>query len=926
MADTDVLLASLNSGEVSRLALARVDLKKLQVALETSTNMFPHVLGPTQFRPGTQYLGVTPLDQAGKLLEFYFSAEQTALLVLTPGLMQVMINGAYLSRPNVTAAVTNGTFPTNLAGWTNSDEAGAASTWSSAGSVALLGTGTNYAQLDQQIAVAEPNIEHAVRVVISRGPIRVQVGTAMGDNSYVDATLLAEGTYSLTFTPTGNFWIRAGAQQTYSCFLSSVAIEISGEFSIPTPWGANDLDNLFYDQSGDVLFVASGKTVRQYRIERRSSDSHSWGVGAYYADDGPFRIANTSDVTLTPSSTIGHPTLTASRPLFKTGHVGALFRLTHSGQTASSSLSAQNTFTGNIRVAGLSTTTTSNTGIFGVNVSGTLNARIFAINVSGTFVANVILQRSLGAPGSWTDVETYTAPVSKTFDDKLDNQIVYYRLGIKTGGYTSGTAVCELNYSGSIQTGICRVTDIVSNLVANVDVLQQFGAATATSDWAEGKWSAYRGFPTSVALHDGRLFWQRGLDLDGSVSDAFHSFDDTVVGDSGPIGKVLATGGLDGGRWLLSLQRLIAGSAGKETSIRASAFDEPLTPTQFVARDCSTRGSAKLRALKVDAVGIFVERNGKRVFELAYEFQQGDYRSAELTRLKQEMCSAGVRDIAVQRQPDTRVWFVLGDGTCAVLTWEKEDDVSAWVPFVTAGTVERVAVLPGTDEDEVYLIIARTVNGITKRFIERPAKRSECVGGTLNKNLDCHVVYQGVPTSSIPVTHLTNALVAVWADGAARTQAVNGVVETVPVNPFGFLTIPGNPVSNVVAGLPYTGQIKTAKLAYGAEHGTALEMKKRVSRVGLVMADVGWKGIRIGRDFTVNNMKGLSTTYKGRTLSATETLTAWDDVPAAFNGGWDTDSRVCIQVQSPFPVTIMGLALHMETNEIVDEPPPRNAR
>jgi hypothetical protein len=529
----------------------------------------------------------------------------------------------------------------------------------------------------------------------------------------------------------------------------------------------------------------------------------------------------------------------------------------------------------------------------------------------------VTLQRSLGAPGAWTDVESYTVPTSKSFDDKLDNQIIYYRLGIKTGAYASGTANCSLNYAGSSQMGICRVSDVPSSTVANVDVLKEFGATTASSDWSEGKWSLYRGFPAAVALHDGRLFWQTGIDIDGSVSDAFASFDDTVIGDAAPISRTIATGGLDGGRWLLSLQRLIAGTAGQEISIRASAFDEPLTPTQFVARACSTRGSARVRAVKVDIYGIYVERNAQRVFELAYEFTLGDYKSRELTRLKQEMCAAGVKAVAVQRQPDTRVWFVLKDGTCAVLTYEKEDDVSAWVPVTTFGLIEDVAVLPGTDEDEVYFIVARSINGVTARFVERLAKRTECVGGALNKTLDCHIAYTGAPNSTISLPHLPNTAIVAWADGTPRITANAPVV----TNGVGFAALPGAPASNIVAGLAYTAQLQTVKLAYGAEHGTALTMMKRVARVGLILADVAWAGVKVGRDF--DHMTALPATYKGRLLGPTEVLTEWDDIPFSFPGGWDPDSRFCIRVQSPYPCTIKGLVLDMETNEPNESPPPR---
>jgi hypothetical protein len=906
MAQTDAIFASLNAGEISRLALARIDLAKLRAACETQSNWLPHVLGPAMVRPGLGHIDGTAGNLAGWLGEFYFDENTKALLVLTTGAMTIMVNDAYVSRVSVATAVTNGDFNTDIAGWTDSDEAGATSSWAG-GNMVLVGTGTNYAFRDQQVTVAggDLNKEHALRLVVAHGYVSLAVGTAAGDGTYWDLQGLAPGSYSLAFTPPGDFWIRLGASTTYPSQVASINVEAAGIMSVPVPWSTQtDFDTLRYDQSGDVLFCAC-EGFQQRRIERRASNSRSWGVALYQADDGPFRLGNVSDsIQITPSGTSGAVTLTASRALFKSTQVGALFKLTHPSQTVTAALSVLNATTGNVRISGLA------------SHSGSASARSFTVLVEGTFVATITLQRSIGAPGSWTNVESYTVPTSKTFDDGLDNQIIYYRL--ICSAYTSGTANSTLIYNSSSQTGIVRIGTFTNSTTVTADVLTELGGTTATSDWAEGEWSDYRGWPSAVALHDGRLGWFPAIKTQLSVSDGFASFDDTVTGDSGPINKTITTGGNDGARWALSLQRLIVGTAGQEVSIRASAFDEPLTPTAFVARDCSTRGAGKVRAIKIDMVGIFCERNAKRVFELAFDVQKGDYSSRELTRLKQEMCNAGIKDIAVQRQPDTRLWFVLADGTCAVLTYDLEDDVIAWTPATTNGSFERVAVLPGTDEDDVYFIVKRNISG-DKRYVEKLAKRSECTGGTLSKTVDAHIVYTGAAVTTITgLSHLEGKQVVVWGDGAPQVTA--DVPKTVTGGQITGLPVA---VSNAVVGLAYTAQLKTAKLAYGAEHGTALTMQKRVSRIGLVMADVAWKGVRVGRDFT--NMTGLPVTYRGKALTAGQVLTAFDAVPGSFNGGWDADARVCIQVQSPYCATIMGLAIEMETNEPDDAPPKERA-
>ncbi len=149
--------------------------------------------------------------------------------------------------------------------------------------------------------------------------------------------------------------------------------------------------------------------------------------------------------------------------------------------------------------------------------------------------------------GAWVDVtgESWTAPVSTTFLDGFDNQIIYYRIGIE-GTYTSGFAHATLDISEGSITGVCRITEIDSATVAKADVMTQpgntsvlsgLGSTTATPTWWEGQWSDHRGWPTAVAIHEGRE-WFVGRDkINGSVSDAYESFDDTVIGDSGPISR-----------------------------------------------------------------------------------------------------------------------------------------------------------------------------------------------------------------------------------------------------------------------------------------------------------------------------------------------------------------------------------------------------
>lgn len=881
---------SLNSGVVGAEALGRIDVAKMRVAAEVQTNLLPRVLGPAQFRPGTAYHARTRGDLDARLLPFTFNVETKALLELTSGVLRPILDGVPLTRPAVTAAVANGNFDTDLTGWTDADEAGAVSSWATGGYLNLNGSGDNFAMRQQQVTVNEPGVEHALRIHVNRGSVTLKVGTAAGLDDYIAETELRTGYHSIAFTPTGNFHITLAGRPRLDRRVSSIQVEGSGEVEIPTPWTGDDIWAVRHDQSGDVLFCAC-EGIQQTRIERRSQ--RSWSVVDYAPDDGPFRAPNFSATTIAASDVQGNPTLTASRAIFDASHVGALWRLTTYGQTVQAELAGADQYTAEIRITGVGDT------------------RKFTVEIAaGPFVGTITLQRSFAEPGSWEDVTTYTTTGTSVVSDGFDNQIIYYRLGFKTGDYTSGSPNARMVSSTGIQDGIVRITEVTSGTVASAEVLATLGKDAATSDWAEGEWSDYRGFPGSVRFHDGRLWWGWRDRVFGSVSDGYDSFDQDTEGDSAPIVRSVATGGFEDIHWLVSLQRLLAGTGAQEVSIRSSSFDEPLTPTAFTARAASNRGSARIQAVTVDSRAIYVQRSGKRVFELLFSVEAQDYTSQDLTRLCPDICLAGIRDIAVQRQPDTRIWFVLDDGTCAVLTFEASEDANAWTPVETStgSRFKAVTALPGDLEDEVWFVVERPVDGTTRHYIEKLARLDECVGGALNKTMDAHLAYSGASTTSITgLGHLNGQQVVVWGNGAPIVTADAPLTVSA-----GAVTLP-SAVTNAVVGLPYEGRFKSAKLAHAAQAGSALLMKKRVSRLGLLMRNVSVAGVRIGRDFS--NMTGLSALFRGRALAADEVLEEYDETLTSFPGGWSTDSRVCFSIESPHAATFLGMVVALETNE-----------
>jgi hypothetical protein len=72
--------------------------------------------------------------------------------------------------------------------------------------------------------------------------------------------------------------------------------------------------------------------------------------------------------------------------------------------------------------------------------TGALTEGYFNVSISGTFVATVFLQRSTDNT-TWMDVDSFTTPLEQY---GFDPEFMYYRIGVKTGGFTSGTIVCRI--------------------------------------------------------------------------------------------------------------------------------------------------------------------------------------------------------------------------------------------------------------------------------------------------------------------------------------------------------------------------------------------------------------------------------------------------------------------------------------------------
>ena len=123
---------------------------------------------------------------------------------------------------------------------------------------------------------------------------------------------------------------------------------------------------------------------------------------------------------------------------------------------------------------------------------------------------------------------------------------------------------------------------------------------------------------------------------------------------------------------------------------------------------------------------LFLQRAKRKIRELAFNFDVDGYQAADLTILNESVTKSGINEMTYQQSPDSILWCVREDGVLAGLTYLRSEEVVAWHRHIIGGSfgsgnavVESVASISGAiNEDELWVIVKRTINGATKRYVE----------------------------------------------------------------------------------------------------------------------------------------------------------------------------------------------------------------
>lgn len=150
-----------------------------------------------------------------------------------------------------------------------------------------------------------------------------------------------------------------------------------------------------------------------------------------------------------------------------------------------------------------------------------------------------------------------------------------------------------------------------------------------------------------------------------------------------------------------------------------------LTPSAVNPKTNSRNGASTLMPLVVDSSALYVQARGSAVRDLNFDYQVDGYRGNELSISASHLVDGyEITSWCYQKIPHSVVWAVRNDGVLLSLTYVRDQQIFGWAHHdLDGGIVECVSSVPEGAEDAVYMIVQRTVDGRSVRYVERLNQR-----------------------------------------------------------------------------------------------------------------------------------------------------------------------------------------------------------
>lgn len=395
-------------------------------------------------------------------------------------------------------------------------------------------------------------------------------------------------------------------------------------------------------------------------------------------------------------------------------------------------------------------------------------------------------------------------------------------LGHKNTYWKIGSTITSATTGLDIQ-GYVQITAITNPSTATATVVKTLVSTAATTDWAEGSWSDLRGYPSRVTFHQQRLFLARTnaepQTVLGSKSFVYEDFAVDGGADDDALNLQLASNEANEIKWLAPGSDLIAGTYGGEFAIGAGD-GSAITPSNVKVSKQTSWGSEAILPKKIGSFYYYVQRFGKKLRELFFDFNNlNGYKSVDKTILSPDISGAstvsstantGFIDITYQQNPDTILWAVCSNGTIATMTREVDQEVQGWARQTTDGVFESICTIPSQTEpnDEVWVIVKRTINGTARRYVERfksmivPDRQDQCFYVHSGLMYDAYDATAALTSTSISLSATNGTIVVTSSAAYFNANDVGQRIRAIDADgvTLGELTITARTSSTIVVG------------------------------------------------------------------------------------------------------------------------------
>ena len=421
-------------------------------------------------------------------------------------------------------------------------------------------------------------------------------------------------------------------------------------------------------------------------------------------------------------------------------------------------------------------------------------------------------------------------------------------------------------------------------------------------------------YPSVVTFFEQRLVFAASNNnpqtLWFSVSADYLNFH-TGTSDNDALIYTIASNKVNAIRYLSATRILNIGTSGGEY-VLTTTNGGPVTPSQTVIRKYSNYGCIDSEVVQVADVTLFAQRGARKVREFRYigEVDVAGYAAPDITILAEHLTEGGIQEFAYQQEPESIIWARRSDGTLLGLTYRREEEVVAWHKHIIGGSfnggnavVDSIITLPtDSGEDELYMIVKRTINGTTKRYVE--VMKAFDFGGdtTAAFFVDSGLVYAGSATTTLSgLYHLEGETMSVLANGATHAdKVVSG----------GGIELDFSATSGAV-GFGFTSEMQTLRLEGGLSDGTSQGKPKRIHDITVrfhetVGAEVGTDSGNADRIF-----------FRDSSMNMDEAVPLFTgDKEIEFAGGFTDGDRIYVRQSQPLPMTVLALYPRMNTFDL----------